>query len=75
MNYVADWNDGTTDRQTAAGIIHDKSTSDTGELVFVFTGQGAQWWKMGRELYSSEPVFRDVVKRVDALLHRWQSGR
>ncbi len=64
-----------TDRQTAAGIIHDKSTSDTGELVFVFTGQGAQWWKMGRELYSSEPVFRDVVKRVDALLPRWQSGR
>ena len=28
------------------------------ELVFVFAGQGPQWWAMGRELLEKEPVFR-----------------
>jgi amino acid adenylation domain-containing protein len=37
-------------------------------VVFVCSGQGPQWWGMGRELMSSEPVFRDVIARCDALL-------
>jgi acyl transferase domain-containing protein len=28
------------------------------KLVFVYGGQGPQWWAMGRQLYASEPVFR-----------------
>lgn len=38
--------------------------------VFVFSGMGPQWWKMGRELLASEPVFRSAVEEVDALLRR-----
>ncbi|GLY25860.1 type I polyketide synthase [Micromonospora sp. NBRC 101691] len=30
-------------------------------VVFVFPGQGGQWWGMGRELARSEPVFRGVL--------------
>jgi acyl transferase domain-containing protein/surfactin synthase thioesterase subunit len=38
------------------------------KLVFVFSGQGPQWWGMGRELLSCEPVFRDTLEECDALL-------
>lgn len=34
-------------------------------LCFVFSGQGPQWWAMGRQLYESEPVFRKWIQRVD----------
>ncbi|MEV8631698.1 amino acid adenylation domain-containing protein [Streptosporangium sp. NPDC051023] len=34
-------------------------------LVWVFTGMGPQWWAMGRELFESEPVYREAVERCD----------
>jgi acyl transferase domain-containing protein/surfactin synthase thioesterase subunit/NADPH:quinone reductase-like Zn-dependent oxidoreductase/acyl carrier protein len=36
--------------------------------VFVFTGMGPQWWKMGRELLEEEPIFREAVEEIDVLL-------
>ncbi|WP_236076177.1 ACP S-malonyltransferase [Streptomyces coffeae] len=36
--------------------------------VFMFSGQGSQYHQMGRELYDSEPVFRDTLHRLDALV-------
>jgi acyl transferase domain-containing protein/acyl carrier protein len=38
------------------------------KLVFVFSGQGPQWWAMGRELLAQEPAFRSEIERCDALL-------
>ena len=31
-------------------------------LVFVFSGQGPQWWAMGRELLEQESVFRQTIQ-------------
>ncbi len=31
-------------------------------LVFVFSGQGPQWWAMGRELLEQEPVFYQTIQ-------------
>ena len=37
-------------------------------LAFVFSGQGAQWPGMGRELLEGEPVFRGLIEECDALV-------
>ncbi len=57
-----------SDENATDGIVQGKSTTSVGDITFVFTGQGAQWWQMGRELYADEPIFRDVVDSIDALL-------
>jgi len=38
------------------------------KLAFVFSGQGPQWWGMGRALLKSEPVFRKTMQECDRLL-------
>jgi acyl transferase domain-containing protein/acyl carrier protein len=38
------------------------------KLVFVFSGQGPQWWAMGRELLEQEPVFRTTIEECDDLI-------
>ena len=35
------------------------------KLVFVFPGQGGQWFGMGRRLLEQEAVFREVIERCD----------
>jgi len=35
--------------------------------VFVFSGQGTQWWGMGRELIRSQPLFRSKIEECDAI--------
>jgi acyl transferase domain-containing protein/NADPH:quinone reductase-like Zn-dependent oxidoreductase/NADP-dependent 3-hydroxy acid dehydrogenase YdfG/aryl carrier-like protein len=39
-------------------------------LLWVFCGQGPQWWGMGRQLLQREPVFRETVRRCDDLICR-----
>ena len=38
------------------------------KVAFAYTGQASQWPGMGEALYASEPVFRAVLDRCDALL-------
>lgn len=37
------------------------------KIGFVFAGQGAQWFAMGRELLSSYPVFQETMTAADAI--------
>ncbi|CAI6336292.1 unnamed protein product [Periconia digitata] len=35
---------------------------------WIFTGQGAQWWAMGRELYLQYPIYASALEKADAHL-------
>lgn len=39
--------------------------------VFVFSGQGTQWWGMGRELLREEKIFREKIEECDELFREF----
>lgn len=58
------WRDG----QEVPGIASSGRISSVPEITFLFTGQGANYLGMGRQLYQTQPVFHAVMDRCDALL-------
>ena len=61
-------------RSAASGAPHPALHRGTArgdqvpDVVFLYTGQGAQYPGMAAELYQTSPVFRDVIDRCDAIL-------
>ena len=40
-------------------------------LAFIFSGQGPQWWGMGRRLFAASSSFRQVIERCGAEFSRY----
>ncbi len=52
------------------GVIAGHQRAAERELVFVFTGQGSQWWAMGQQLLQREPLFRRTIEQMDTLFQK-----
>ncbi len=52
--------------KTSARVVAGESSS-TAAPVFVLSGQGPQWWGMGRELFQNEDAFRQKIQECDLL--------
>ena len=59
------WRDGRTPKGVAHGQIFAKVKP---KIAFIFTGQGAQYADMGRELYESEPRFAETINHVASIM-------
>ena len=49
-------------------VSYGEVTSSNPKLVFMFGGQGSQWYAMGRQLIESQPVFEKAIVTVSNLV-------
>ncbi len=56
--------------QIEAGVIAGQ-ISGRPKIAFLFTGQGAQYVDMGKQLYETQPTFRATLDRCDEILRRY----
>ncbi len=55
-----------TEGKPPAGAVRGTVGREPRRVAFLFTGQGAQYAGMGRELYAAEPVFRECIDHCAA---------
>jgi len=46
------------------------SSKASSPVAFVFSGQGPQWWAMGRQLLEEDPAFTATIQECDKLLSK-----
>lgn len=54
------------EKLSSAAIL--PASHESPKVAFLFTGQGAQYVGMGRQLYETQPVFRAVLDHCDEIL-------
>nr|VFK43848.1 MAG: malonyl CoA-acyl carrier protein transacylase [Candidatus Kentron sp. TC] len=68
---VAETNEGMRERLRTADYIVSKASQEKRKIAFLFTGQGSQYVGMGRQLYETQPIFRETLERCDAILRSY----
>ena len=55
------------------GVLKGKLSANNkaAKIVFLFTGQGSQYINMGRQLYETQPVFRQALEQCNQILQQY----
>ncbi|MBF0235419.1 MAG: acyltransferase domain-containing protein, partial [Desulfamplus sp.] len=67
-SYPADNTESYHDRHSGKNFQAGRALKSTPRVVFFFTGQGSQYPGMGKELYETEPAFRNAMIECDQIL-------
>lgn len=59
---ISEWLAGGEPAQVHSGEAADAARAG---VTFVYSGQGPQWWAMGRQLWETQPVFRRTIEACD----------
>lgn len=65
---LSDFSEGSTN-----GVLQGKLSSNWNKpkIAFLFTGQGSQYVNMGKELYNTQPTFRNAFDRCNEILRSY----
>ena len=53
------------------GYVQNENDQKVSSIIFVFSGQGPQWFGMGRQLYKENSIFRRWLKKCDDLIQKY----
>jgi acyl transferase domain-containing protein/SAM-dependent methyltransferase/acyl carrier protein len=59
--------------ESGEGLFTGQVETAAPEVAFLFSGQGAQYIQMGRELYETSPIFRDALNKCDEIAREYVS--
>jgi acyl transferase domain-containing protein len=61
----------TAGKETAGLVSSQVQTKKRQKIAFLFTGQGSQYVGMGRQLYETQPIFRQTLDHCDKILRSY----
>lgn len=58
------------DAENSNIIVNDTESRTKKKIAFIFSGQGAQWYGMGRQLFEKSDIFKQTIIKIDKIFKK-----